>query len=187
MMKVYTYLLLLTVIVLAQSCKVGPNYLQPEEITLKEYRYSAKDTDSMINLKWWDLFKDPVLDTLIVTALRENKDALIAASRIEQARANVSFTKADMGPKITVSGGASRGDLVNGAIQTNAPINSFRASTGINWELDFWGKFRRGNEAAQANLLATFYGKRALEIALISEVANNYFQLIDYKSRLEIY
>ena len=186
MMKVYTYLLLLTVIVLVQSCKVGPNYLQPEEITLKEYRYSAKNTDSMINLKWWDLFKDPVLDTLIVTALRENKDALIAASRIEQARANVSFTKADMGPKITVSGGASRGDLVNGALQLTAPINSFRASTGINWELDFWGKFRRGNEAAQANLLATFYGKRALEIALISEVANNYFQLIDYKSRLEI-
>ena len=109
-----------------------------KEITLKEYRYSAKDTDSMINLKWWDLFKDPVLDTLIVTALRENKDALIAASRIEQARANVSFTKADMGPKITVSGGASRGDLVNGV-----PINSFRASTGINWELDFWGKFSK--------------------------------------------
>ena len=186
MMKVYTYLLLLTGIILAQSCKVGPNYLQPEEKTSKEFRYSEKNTDSIINLKWWDLFKDPVLDTLIVTALRENKDALIAASRIEQARANVSFTKADMGPKITVNAGASRGDLVNGTLQLNAPINTFSASTGINWELDFWGKFRRGNEAAQANLLATFYGKRALEIALISEVANNYFQLIDYKSRLEI-
>lgn len=186
MMKVYTYLLLLTGIILVQSCKVGPNYLQPEEKTSKEFRYSEKNTDSIINLKWWDLFKDPVLDTLIVTALRENKDALIAASRIEQARANVSFTKADMGPKITVNAGASRGDLVNGTLQLNAPINTFSASTGINWELDFWGKFRRGNEAAQANLLATFYGKRALEIALISEVANNYFQLIDYKSRLEI-
>ena len=186
MMKVFTYLLLLSGIILVQSCKVGPNYLQPEEKTSKEFRYSAKNTDSIINLKWWDLFKDPVLDTLIVTALRENKDALIAASRIEQARANVSFTKADMGPKITVNAGASRGDLVNGNLQLNAPINTFSASTGINWELDFWGKFRRGNEAAQANLLATFYGKRALEIALISEVANNYFQLIDYKSRLEI-
>jgi multidrug efflux system outer membrane protein len=186
MMKVFTYLLLLSGIILVKSCKVGPNYLQPEEKTSKEFRYSAKNTDSIINLKWWDLFKDPVLDTLIVTALRENKDALIAASRIEQARANVSFTKADMGPKITVNAGASRGDLVNGTLQLNAPINTFSASTGINWELDFWGKFRRGNEAAQANLLATFYGKRALEIALISEVANNYFQLIDYKSRLEI-
>ena len=186
MMKVFTYLLLLSGIILVQSCKVGPNYLQPEEKTSKEFRYSTKNTDSIINLKWWDLFKDPVLDTLIVTALRENKDALIAASRIEQARANVSFTKADMGPKITVNAGASRGDLVNGTLQLNAPINTFSASTGINWELDFWGKFRRGNEAAQANLLATFYGKRALEIALISEVANNYFQLIDYKSRLEI-
>jgi multidrug efflux system outer membrane protein len=56
----------------------------------------------------------------------------------------------------------------------------------VNWELDFWGKYRRGTEAAQAELLASFYGKRAIEIALISEVANNYFQLIDFKARLEI-
>ena len=185
-MKIYTCILLLVGIVLVQSCKVGPNYLQPEEETTEDFRYSAKDTDSIINLKWWDLFNDPVLDTLIVTALRENKNALIAASRIEQARANVGYTKADMGPKFGINAGASRGDFVNGATHLSSPSNSFGASAGVNWELDFWGKFRRGNEAAQADLLATFYGKRALEIALISEVADNYFQLIDYKARLEI-
>lgn len=185
-MKIYTYILLLIGIVLVQSCKVGPNYLQPEEKTTEKFRFSAKETDSIINLKWWDLYNDPVLDTLILTALRENKNALIAASRIEQARANVGFTKADMGPKVGIKAGATRGDFVNGSSHLSSPANSFGASAAINWELDFWGKYRRGTEAAQADLLATFYGKRALEIALISEVADNYFQLIDFKARLDI-
>ncbi len=185
-MKIYTYILLLIGIVLVQSCKVGPNYLQPEEKTSEKFRYSAKETDSIINLKWWELFKDPVLDTLIVTALRENKNALIAASRIEQARANVGYTKADMGPKFGVNAGANRGNFANGFGHLNSTTNNYSGTAVANWELDFWGKFRRGNEAAQADLLATFYGKRALEIALISEVADNYFQLIDYKARLEI-
>ena len=56
----------------------------------------------------------------------------------------------------------------------------------FNWELDFWGKFRRSTEAAKADMLASFYGKRAIEIALISEVATNYFELLDYKARLRI-
>ena len=186
MMKIYTYLFLLTGILLVQSCKVGPNYLQPEEKTSEEFRFSNNATDSIINLKWWELFKDPVLDTLIVTALRENKNAQIAASRIEQARANMGYTKADIGPKFNINAGANRGDFVNGIVSLNTTSNTFSASAGVNWELDFLFFFRRGNEAAQAQLLASFYGKRALEIALISEVADNYFQLIDYKARLDI-
>ena len=75
------------------SCKVGPNYQEPENETPQTFRYTNSATDSIINLHWWDLFHDPVLDTLIVTALRQNKDLLIAASRIEQARANVKFKK----------------------------------------------------------------------------------------------
>ena len=185
-MKFYTYLFLLIGIVLVQSCKVGPNFLQPQEKTPEEFRFSNNATDSIINLKWWELFKDPVLDTLIVTALRENKNVKIAASRIEQARANVGFTKADMGPKFAINASANGGDFVNGLTTLNNPSNIFSASAGVNWELDFWGKFRRGNEAAQAQLLASFYGQRALEISLISEVAYNYFQLIDYKARLDI-
>ncbi len=184
--KVYPYILLLIGITLIQSCKVGPNYLQPEERTTESFRYTEIDTDSIINLKWWEIFNDPVLDTLIVTALRENKNALIAASRVEQARAYVSFNKADMGPKIGINAGAERGNFALGSIHLNSPRTGFSASAVANWELDFWGKFRRGTEAAQAELLASLYGKRAIEIALISEVANNYFQLIDFKARLEI-
>jgi len=186
-MKVSPYILLLVGVIMVQSCKVGPNYLQPEEKTTNSFRYAAAiDTDSIINLKWWELFNDPVLDTLIVTALRNNKNTLIAASRVEQARSYVSFSKADMGPKIGINAGAARGDFVSGSAHLNSPSTGFSTSAFANWEIDFWGKYRRANEAAQAELLASLYGKRAIEIALISEVADNYFQLIDYKARLKI-
>ncbi len=185
-LNLHTVILLLIGLVLVQSCKVGPNYLQPEEKTTASYRYSELDTDSIINLKWWELFNDPVLDTLVVTALRNNKNTLIAASRVEQARANVGYTKADMGPKIGVNAGATRGNFANGFGHLSSTTNNYSGAAVANWELDFWGKYRRGTEAAQAELLASIYGKRAIEIALISEVANNYFQLIDFKARLEI-
>jgi len=167
------------------SCKVGPNYVEPEDTTPVEFRFAAKKTDSIINFKWWEIFSDPTLDTLIHTALRENRNLLIAASRIEQARANYKFNKADMGPKFGIQ---ANGDVTNQFFGQNLDQNleTYGISGTMNWELDFWGKFRRGNEAARAELMASFYGKRAIEIALISEVAVNYFQLLDYKTRLEI-
>ena len=167
------------------SCKVGPNYVEPEDTTPVEFRFTAEKTDSIINFKWWEIFNDPTLDTLIHTALRENKNLLIAASRIEQARANFKFNKADMGPKFGVQANAAvQNQLFGQNLDQN--LETYGASATLNWELDFWGKFRRGNEAAQAELLASFYGKRAIEVALISEVAINYFQLLDYQTRLDI-
>jgi len=162
------------------SCKVGPNYVEPEDTTPVEFRFTAEKTDSIINFKWWEIFNDPTLDTLIHTALRENKNLLIAASRIEQARANFKFNKADMGPKFGVQADAGvQNQLFGQPLDQN--LETYGVNATFNWELDFWGKFRRGNEAAQAELLASFYGKRAIEVALISEVAINYFQLLDFQ------
>jgi len=179
------YIAILMIIVLAGACAVGPNFHEPEDQTSQTFRYTSNKTDSNINMNWWDLFNDPVLDTLIVTALRENKNVLIAASRVEQARANVSFNKADFGPKFGIQAGANSTNQFLGVPLDNS-INSFNAAGVVNWEIDFWGKFRRSTESAKADLLASFYGKRAIEIALISEVAFNYFQLIDFKARLQI-
>ena len=179
------YIAIFMIIVLAGACAVGPNFHEPEDQTSQTFRYTSNKTDSIINMNWWDLFNDPVLDTLIVTALRENKNVLIAASRIEQARANVGYNKADYGPKFGIQAGANSSNQFLGIPLDNS-IQSFNAAGVVNWELDFWGKFRRSTESAKADLLASFYGKRAIEIALISEVAFNYFQLIDFKARLQI-
>ncbi len=179
------YFSVVLIIFAVVSCKVGPDYHQPEPVTPETYRFDEKRTDSIVNLKWWDLFHDEILDSLIYIALENNKDVLIAASRVEQSRANVGYTKADMGPKIGYGANAGRANNIQG-IQLNQPINNFSASAGLNWEIDFWGKFRRGTEAAKADMVASLYGKRAIEIALISEVARNYFLLLDYRTQLSI-
>ncbi len=183
--KLLKYILILIVIVLIHACAAGPNYHAPKDQSPNTFRYSNNETDSIINLKWWETFNDPVLDSLIRVALRDNKNALIAASRVEQARANVGYNKADYGPKFGVQGGAGRTNYLQNIVSDDA-VNFFNIAGSVNWELDFWGKYRRSTESAQADLLASFYGKRAIEIALISEVATNYFQLIDYKTRLKI-
>jgi len=180
-----SYISIILIVFAVVSCKVGPNYHKPETTSPETFRFDQKRTDSITNLKWWDLFNDEILDSLIYEALENNKNVLIAASRVEQARANVGYTKADMGPKFGYGASAGRTNNIQG-IQLDQPINSFSASAGLNWEIDFWGKFRRGTEAAKADMVASLYGKRAVEIALISEVATNYFLLLDYRTQLEI-
>jgi len=180
-------------IVTFHSCKVGPGFkAQRNQIdSIAVYRYDSLQvamTDSVLNISWWELFKEPVLDTLITIGLKENKDLLIASSRIEQARATLGFTKADLFPAFGYSGGAQRGNILNGQ-PTNSELEAVNLYSGfgtLNWEIDFWGKFRRANEAARAELVATEYGKRSVQIGLISQIASTYYLLLDYRWRLYI-
>ncbi len=181
-LKIYYIIFLLLAFT---SCAVGPDYHKPEVDTPEDFRFADVKSDSIINLRWWEIFVDPTLDSLIVTALRENKNVLIAASRIEQARANLGYNKADYGPKFGISASAANKNIF-GVTHLEDPINAFTAFGVVNWELDFWGKYRRSTESAKANMLASYYGKRAVELQLISDVAINYFKLLDYKNRLRI-
>jgi len=172
-------------VMIFSSCAVGPDFQKPQVDTLEVYRFDSLRVDSVANLQWWDLFDDPILDSLVINALRNNKDLLTAVSRIEEARANLGFTKADMWPKLDVRAGASRGDLALG-IRLPELGNNFNVSAPLSWEIDFWGKFRRANESARAQLLASEYSLRTVQISLISEVVSTYFQLLDFDQRLKI-
>jgi len=137
--------------------------------------------------KWWEVFQDPQLQELIRTALKQNYDVRIAATRILEAQAQLGITRADQLP--TVSAGASAVDVripkekpLNQAFETNA--NSVGSSFA--WELDFWGKYRRATEAARANLLASEWSRRAVVNTLVSNVATSYFQLRALDLQLEI-
>jgi multidrug efflux system outer membrane protein len=172
---------------LMEACKVGPNFkTQRTEIdSTAVYRYDSLQlamTDSVLNISWWELFDDPIIDTLISIGLEENKDILIASSRIEQARAQLGFTEASMWPSIGYQAGAARGNVFQGLPSDNA-INVFTGFGNLAWEMDFWGKFRRANEAARADLLATEFGERTVQIGLISTIAGTYYQLLDFRWR----
>jgi multidrug efflux system outer membrane protein len=186
----YYILTVVSFILLFGGCMVGPNFQSSNPAALTDYRYDSLEmanTDSALNIKWWELFEDPVLDTLIITGLRENKDVLIAMSRIDQSKAVVGVTKADYWPQFGYSAGAIRGNVLAGIPTEGGTATDLYTGFGtLNWELDFWGKFRRSNEAARAELAASEFGLRTIQVGLISQITGTYFLLLDYKWRLEI-
>lgn len=177
-----------TALVFLAACKVGPKYKSPEVASPDLFRFDSVSTaaDTVINLQWWELFGDPDLKTLIDTALKYNQDVMIAASRIEEARAVYGFNKADLWPSIGYDGTAGRSKANIPGLGLTDPFNNFQGMATLAWELDFWGKFRRANEAARAELLASEYGLRTIQISLISDIATLYFILLDYDARLNI-
>jgi len=177
----------LLAIFIAEGCKVGPSFKSDRSQidSTQVYRYDSLQlamTDSVLNISWWELFDDPIIDTLITIGLRENKDVLIASSRIEQAMAQLGYTKANMWPSIGYQAGAVRGNVFQGPPTENVQ-NVFTGFGTLTWELDFWGKFRRSNEAARADLLATEFGQRTVQIGLISSIVGTYYQLLDFQWR----
>ncbi len=177
-------------IFIIDACKVGPNFKasRNEIDSIAVYRFDSLQlamTDSVLNISWWELFDDPYLDTLIQTGLEENKDVLIATSRIEQSRALLGMTKADLWPSFGYSAGALRGNVIQGA-PAGGVDNMLTGFGTLNWELDFWGKFRRANEASKADLAASEFGKRTIQIGLISQISGTYYQLLDFRWRLYI-
>lgn len=180
---------LLIISIFFTSCLVGPDFENPEFDDLPdEFRFSNEYDQQEVNLVWWELFNDPVLVSLVNTALEQNKDLLIAISRIEEARSFLTFTEADLYPRFDLQGGANKGNFNGGLISSDSdePTNSAFISPVVNWEIDFWGKFRRANESSRAQLLASEYAKKTVQISLISEVVGAYFMLLDFKERLRV-
>ncbi len=170
--------------VLLNSCKVGPNYERAKLDTPDVFRFDSIPTDSSSEILWWKLYNDPTLDSLIKIGLEQNLDVRIAASRIEQARATVGFNRADQFPKIDV---VANGKISSGnEISFDQQITTLSGGGSLTWEIDFWGKYRRGTEAARSELMGSEYAHRYVQITLISEIATTYFQLLDYKWRMEI-
>lgn len=185
MKKTIPIILILGLIIYLSGCKLGPDFQRAEYNGPDKFRFDTITTDTVVNLKWWELFNDPQLDTLIKIALIENKDVLIAAARIEASRANLGFTKADQYPSFGYSAGAGGGNFGGGQL-ANSSSSNFSAYPEMYWEIGFWGKYRRMNESAQAELLASEYGMRTIQISLISAVASTYFTLLEYQTKLEI-
>ncbi|MDP2722829.1 MAG: efflux transporter outer membrane subunit [Bacteroidales bacterium] len=183
-MKRIIFLLSVVSIVGISGCKLGPKYQRSQFNLAEKYRFDSVAADTNVNLRWWEMFKDSTLNSLINKALRANKDVMIAASRVEAARATVGYNKADNYPTINIAAGASRGNF-SGA-KLNSINNNFYAYPELAWELDFWGKYRSATDAARAELLASQYGMRATQISLISNVISTYFQLLEYESKLDI-
>jgi multidrug efflux system outer membrane protein len=190
------------------GCAVGPNYKRPAVDVPGMYRGSTADTPetagakpqpsqpehakaeqataSLGDAKWWDVFQDPQLQRLIRTALKNNYDVRIAATRVLQAQAQLGITRADQLPSLSAGG-----NITSQQSPKLGPIPAYEITQGqltasAAYNLDFWGKYRRATEAARANLLANEWAQKEVTAALVANLATDYFQLRELDLELEI-
>jgi multidrug efflux system outer membrane protein len=170
---------------------VGPNYKRPTVNVPTDYRgvmpAQPATVASLGNEKWWDVYQDPVLTQLIHTALQQNYEVRIAATRVLQAQAQLGIVRANQFPSASV--GADIFSQQNAKVSNLFPayqVNAGQLNLSVIWNLDFWGKYRRQTEAARAQMLASKWGQQAVISSLVANVATAYFQLRALDAELEI-
>ena len=157
-------------------------------------------SESIANLPWWELLKDPALQQLIRTALGENLDLRTATASIEEFQASLTIARYDLIPSVMYSGLGFLVHSTKSAIalpvggttaalpseSTGGQLLTESATAGVKWELDLWGRIRRSIEAANAQFLAQIENQRAIVLGLVSNIAQTYFDLRALDLQVEI-
>jgi multidrug efflux system outer membrane protein len=180
--------LILAIALALGGCSLAPTYQRPEVPIPAQWEVNIQQANDLANTVWWQQFRDPVLDHLIQTALRENKDVQIAAARVEEFMGRYGVTRSAQFPQVGVNADAARtrASESKDIILAENPVNEFRVDLGVSFELDLWGKLRNATEAARAQLLATEEAQRTVILTLVSQLANSYVQLLDLDRQLVV-
>lgn len=197
---------------LMSGCMVGPNYKSPENCVSGDWNPTPGSAELSFSTEnpptaWWKVFQDPLLDKYIEMAATCNKEILTAEANILQARAlrlvaasslfpqveaNVNATKTYFskngpvfaGPSFTAGPNANTG--LPFTIQTPQIQNLFNALFDASWELDLFGKTRRGVQAAQATYERTIEQRNDLLISVLAEVARNYMEVRSFQMQAKL-
>jgi len=181
---------------LLTGCMLGPDYQRPAVPAPVQYRSAepqapGQEAVSLADVQWFALFQDERLQALIRTALENNYDVRIAATRVLEAQAQLGVTRSFLLPTVDGTAGVARQRVSQ---ENFIPIpagvspvgNAFALGLILNWEADVWGRIRRETEASRAELFSTEWVRRAVLVTVISEVARSYFTLRSLDSQLEI-
>lgn len=173
---------LIIIIGITFSCNVSREYSRPEIETSSAYGSDFSKDSLVTNLEWWQLFNDKVLVSLIDSALVNNKNMKMAISRIQQSQVLMDISSADYYPSVNygLAGSSNYNSASSNFSNTVTPV------INVSYTLDLWGKVRTMNDIALQNYLATEYAQRALQISIISTVAQAYIALRDIDNRLII-
>jgi multidrug efflux system outer membrane protein len=188
MKKLLPFLAAIVASGLVPACKVGPNYHRPAVQPPTAFRDLSESPQvqaqvaSFADLPWWQVFQDPQLQELIRTALKQNYDLQLATERINAARAQVTVTRSALFPQVQGNGDFSGGKEHN--FQTKSNFLALTADAAF--QLDFFGKLRRATEASRAQLLATEDAQKTVILTLVSDVASDYFTLLQLDLQLQI-
>ncbi len=169
------------------ACAMGPDYIRPKVDVSEKFRLDPVEGESIANMRWWELLQDETLQHLIRQALQENKDLKHAIASVEEFEARLGASRMDFLPNLGFDANAPFFGRMGGFRFPGfpTPFNYYGQAT-LNWEIDIWGKIRRSNEAARAELLEREESRHAVILTLVSAVAQAYFDLLQLDRQHEI-
>jgi len=195
MISTRLFLLLTISLLFPSGCmKIGPDFARPPAAVSKNW-LDADDchvkTDSATYRNWWEVFGDPALNKLIETAYRQNLSLKIAGVRVLEARAQLGIAVGEFYPQTQQALGYLEKNYTsqrNPQAAFNPNLEYFLSEIAVqtSWELDFWGKFRRTIESADASLLATIADYDETLVTLTADVANLYVIARTLGRRLDV-
>ena len=184
---------LFTLPFLVSGCMVGPDFVKPDAQVEKEWlqqqetRIKSEPADFSA---WWTVFDDPLLNRLIDLASQQNLDLQNAGLRILEARAQLGIAIGSQYPQTQQIGGEANANQLSENAPNGAGADKFFYNYQLGfdaaWELDFWGRFRRGIESANASLYSTLADYDDILVSLIAEVARTYFDIRTFEQRLAV-
>jgi multidrug efflux system outer membrane protein len=176
---------------LLAACTVGPDYRRPEVEVPQKWRIEYPAAADVANTAWWEQFGDPVLNELIETALRDNRDVRIAAARVDQFAGALQSTRSQFYPQFGYGADAAR----NRASRVGQPplppgadpyFSLYQGALSASWQIDLFGRVQRLSEAAQAQVYASEQARRGVVLTLTTSVASSYIVLRSFDRQLEI-
>jgi len=186
--------LLIGIVALMTGCSLAPKYNRPEAPipdawpsgpAYKDTQAQA-DSPKAVEIPWREFFVDERLQTLIETALNNNRDMRIAALHVERARAYYRIQRNELLPAVNANGLGVKQRILSDTGSTMT-VEQYSVDLGISsWEVDFFGRIRSLKQQAMEEFLATEEARRAVQILLVSEVANTYLALAADQENLKL-
>lgn len=192
MLKYLTY----SAVLLLNACMmVGPDYHEPQKRISKQWIGSSKKKNALVKEKiakteqWWDIFHDPNLSAIIKKGYCNNLDLQIAGVRVLQARAQLAQVTGNLYPQQQALIGNYTYQRIGGSsLQNILPSEFETASLGFsaNWEIDFWGKYRRAIQSSDASFLASIAAYDNILVTLIADIASTYISIRTFETQVRV-
>ena len=173
------------------GCLVGPDYHRPDVVVPDAYRPLQDDTSlSALDSRWWESFGDPVLNGMVLQAVRHNRDLKVALANSEKAAAAIMQARSELFPQVALEARTTRERLsekdAEPVFGVRNPQNSRQASLSASWELDFWGRIRRLTESAEADARSMEQARCGVLLSIVAEVVTGYIDLLALDEQLKI-
>jgi NodT family efflux transporter outer membrane factor (OMF) lipoprotein len=177
----------LALVLVSSACLVGPNYQTPKSDVAPQYLASPAASPQPLNAAdayWWRALDDPVLDGLVEAAYRNNLTLQLAGVRVLEARAQLSKTIGNLWPQTQGAAGSLDWNQTNRPATLNVATDNLGFT--LTWELDVWGKIRRGIESDQAAYLGTIASYDDALVTVIADTASNYVAIRTAEERIHV-